>query len=112
MLTQMQKENLKNSWGKKECPLGRMAQVRIYDTLSLWQCYLLAMNPSDEDEILCILSAHPLLTPGVANWRLSEIGSLYNQNGERVQVDVEYRPRQANIIFKELTVGNYGFRRS
>ncbi len=100
MLTTKQLEKLKASWGEKASSMACMCEVRIYDPLSPWSCYIYAVNPDDEDEISCIITGFEVET---CTWRLSELTSRFNAEGEPPQVDYEYRPRRAAELFKILS---------
>jgi hypothetical protein len=102
MISHSQREKLKASWGEKASSMACMAEVRVYDPLSPWECYIYALNPEDEDEICCIIKGFFV---EVCEWRLSELASRFNANGEPVQVDNEYRPRRAAELFKILNQG-------
>lgn len=102
MISHSQREKLKASWGDKASSMACMAEVRVYDPLSPWECYIYAMNPDNEDEICCIIKGFFV---EVCEWRLSEIASRFNANGEPVEVDHEYRPRRAAELFKILNQG-------
>lgn len=99
MLSNSQREKLKASWGEKASSMACMAEVRVYDPLSPWECYIYALNPENEDEICCIIKGFFV---EVTEWRLSELASRFNAEGEPVQVDYEYRPRRAAELFKIL----------
>lgn len=99
MLSHSQKEKLKASWGDKASSMACMAEVRVYDPLSTWECYVYAMNPENEDEIACIINGFFV---EVCNWSLSELTSRFNSDGEPLQIDYEYRPRRACELFKIL----------
>lgn len=75
------------------------AEARFYDPCSTWQCYLLAMNPQDQDEIVCILDGFDV---ELCNYSLKELFTKYNVEGECVMCDTEYKPRIAAQIFKTL----------
>lgn len=92
-------EKLKANWGEKAESLAAIAELRVFDPLSTWECYIFAMNPQDEDEISCILHG---FTVEVCNWRLSELASHFNAEGESPIVDREYRPRKAETILRML----------
>jgi hypothetical protein len=102
MINLKQKEKLMASWGEKASSMACMAEVRVYDPLSPWECYIYALNPEDEDEICCIIKGFFV---EVCDWRLSELSNRYNADGERVQIDYEYRPRRAAELFKILNQG-------
>lgn len=99
MINSAKKKKLMEAWGAPAENMECLAQVRVYDALSPWQCYILAMNPADGDEISCIISA---LQVEVCMWSLAELGKLYNSDGEPVLIDKEYRPRKASEIYKKL----------
>jgi hypothetical protein len=102
MLNDKQKEKLKSSWGDKAEALDCLAEVRVYDPLSDWQCYIYAMNPDNENEILCLISLGKNLFPVFSEWTMHEISLLYNSHGENAEIDLEYRPRNINEIYKKL----------
>lgn len=102
MITPKQKEKLKVSWGEKADSLSCNAEVRVYDPLSSWECYIYAINPLDEDEIACIIKGFFV---EVCDWRLSEIATHFNSAGEQPIIDYEYRPRLASEVFKILNQG-------
>lgn len=100
------KEKLKKNWGERAEALQCLAEIRLYDPLSPWQCYILALDPEDETTVFCIISGGNNLEAMATTWTLYEIAMLYNAYGEGVKIDQEYRPRKAEIIFKELQEGN------
>ncbi len=100
MLNTNQLDKLKSNWGEKAESMACMAEVRVYDPLSSWECYIYALNPQDEDEISCIIKG---FTVEVCDWRLSEMFKHFNSHGEPPEIDVEYRPRRAAELFKYLS---------
>jgi hypothetical protein len=94
-----QRQKLLASWGERADSLAATAELRVYDPLSCWECFIYALNPDDQDEIACILHGFTVET---CNWRLSELASHFNANGEAPIVDKEYRSREANVILKML----------
>jgi hypothetical protein len=102
LINSAQSEKLKANWGDKAESMACMAEVRVYDPLSFWECYIFAQNPEDENEIMCLIHTNKLSSPGVSKWTLQELCALYNQDGEGVEVDQEYRPRRTAELFKIL----------
>lgn len=102
-----QSAKLKDNWGAKAESLQCQAELRVYDPLSDWQCYIYAMNPDNENEIMCLISGGKNIEPVTVDWTLYEMSLLYNSHGEGVEIDTEYRPRQTAELFKML---NRGFR--
>lgn len=100
MLSNKQIETLKSSWGEKADSMGCLAEVRVYDPLSSWECYIYAINPEDEDEIMCIINGFNV---EVTTWRLSEMRLHYNAYGESPIIDKEYRPRRVAELFKKIS---------
>lgn len=76
------------------------AEVRVFDPLSPWECYIFALNPADDDEIACIIRGFGV---EVTTWSLNKMELLFNIQGEAPQIDSEYRPRQAREVYKQLT---------
>ena len=112
MIDERKKLKLMTYWGDKATAMACLAEVRVYDPLSDWQCYIYAVNPNNDDEIMCLISGGKNLEPIVTEWTFSELGLLYNSDGEGVQVDDEYRPRRVAEIFKKLSeTGVYGSNR-
>jgi hypothetical protein len=96
------KAKLKSNWGDKAEALDCQAELRVYDPLSAWQCYIYAMNPENEDQIMCLISARKTLPPITTDFTISELQLLYNEHGENVQIDTEYRPRSIETLFTKL----------
>lgn len=72
----------------------------MYDPLSSsWECYIYAVNPEDEDEVLCIINCFDVTTDKCS---LKELSSMFNSQGEGLQIDHEYRPRNAQVLYKIL----------
>ena len=86
-----------------------LAEVRVYDPMSSWECYIYALNPEDEDEICCIIKGFFV---EVTTWKLSELFQRFNVEGECPVVDYEYRPRRACDLFKILSENIYDARRN
>jgi len=104
MLNEKQKQKLKKNWGVLADTLECLAEVRVYDPLSSWESYILAMNPEDEDEIFCIIKG---CNVEACQWRLTEMQAMHNSGGDHVKVDKEYKPRKASEIYKILTRNLY-----
>ena len=106
-LNQKQLEKLKANWGARAQALACYAEIRVYDPLSNWECYLLAVNPNDDNELNCIISTNKWASPNVSDWTLDELNMLYNSAGESPVIDEEYRPVWAFELFKKLGKLNY-----
>jgi len=100
MITKTQSDRLKDNWGAPAEALACYALIRFFDPLSPWECYLLAQNPDDEDEIACLIKGFFV---ELSHWRLSELANRYNAAGEPIQIDNHYRPRRAAELFKQLS---------
>lgn len=99
MLTHNQIEKLKANWGDKADSFDCKAEVRVYDPLSSWECYIYAMNPREEDEIMCVIKAFHVQ---VINWKISDMLNCFNAEGEGAIVDIEFHPREIKQIYKKL----------
>ncbi len=104
MINETQMIKLFKNWGENAESMACLAEVRFFDPLSKWECYIYALNPENVDDIACIIKWHQV---EVCNWKLSQLLRLYNEHGECPIVDTEYRPRRASELFKKLNEGNY-----
>ena len=96
---------LKANWGDKAEALDCKAELRVYDPLSRWVCYIFAMNPANENEIKVLVSLRPNMQPMMLECTLDDINLRYNQDGEHMEVDAEYRPRDVSTLFIKLSEG-------
>jgi hypothetical protein len=99
MITHSQKEKLLANWGEKAEAMACRAEVKLHDPLSGYECYIYAMNPEDEDEVFCIINGIDL---EISLWRISDLATRFNSEGEGLCQDKEYRPRMAAELFKTL----------
>lgn len=98
-MNQKVKENLLNNWGERAESMACFAECRYFDAESGWACYLLALNPQDQDEIVCIIDG---FFPEFCHWSLKELYSKYNCDGEYVIYDIIFRRQRAAELFKQL----------
>ena len=99
-LSEKQKKALINNWGDRAESLACNAIVRLYDPLSKWECYLYAMNPQDENDVLVILRNGLGVCVLNETWTMNELDALFNEHGEGIGVDESYRPRSIESILK------------
>lgn len=101
MLSSKQKQKLKQNWAGAEA-LACKAEVRLYDPASKWQCYLVAIDPQDDDTAYGIISSNPQEPPQATVFGLQSIFSMFNSLGEGIRLDASYRPILASSILKKL----------
>lgn len=99
MLSEQIKESLKKNWGEKANALDCYAEVKFFDPLSDWKCYIFGLNPNDEDEIACIVISEQI---EVGKWSLKELYLTYNREGEHPIIDQEYRRTRASELLNKL----------
>lgn len=102
MISEKQKELLKSNWGDKTDSLECKAIVRLFCDKSKWECYIISMNPDDEDEIMCLTKPFDDDYAFVEPWSLQEISLLYNLEGEFVRSDKEFVPRYVKYLIKKM----------
>lgn len=100
-LTHLQISHLEANWGDLMLCLACHATLRVYDTQGPFECFLLAMNPQDHDEVYCLIACG-MMEPTAEHCRLSELQAMYNSHGEPLEIDTEYRPRLAYQILQQL----------
>jgi len=101
-LNEITKQKLMKNWGEKADSLECMAEVRVYDPSSSWECFIYALNPNDEDEIECIIRGSKMEEPFICVWAFSRMASFSNSLMDGVVIDHEYRPMHAAILFNKL----------
>jgi len=99
MLTTYVQQRLQANWGDKAESMDCRVEAVLCDYCSGWRCYLYAQNPEDPDEFKAILKGYGVQTAEVY---MSSLVTMYNREGEPLQVDYEFRPRKASILFKQL----------
>lgn len=102
MINHIIKKRLIENWGSKADSMTCRAEVRYYDPLSTWQCYVYAMNPEDENSIQCVVSHRKNERPVCMDWTIKELERAYNEHGEGVEIDHEFRSREIGYILKKL----------
>lgn len=102
-ISEEEKRRLKSFWGAKAEAWECSALIRYRDNLTGWACYVCAMNPEDEDNILCLIPYEPLQ---LREWTFTELLLCFNINGEYIERDMEFRPMRLKELIKKLR-GNY-----
>lgn len=95
----MLNRKLIQNWGDKAEAMDCFAEVRVFDPLSPWECYIFAQNPENLDEVKVILVGFDV---EVCEMSLEEIFSKFNSEGEYVQIDPLFRPVKADKLLKRL----------
>lgn len=99
MITVKQRIALLANWGEPAENLNCNAEVRLYDPLSKWECFLIAMDPFEQDSVYAIVNSANEIA---ALWSLTYLMQCYNAEGEHPLVDKEFRPRNAGLLLKQL----------
>jgi hypothetical protein len=95
-------EKLKAAWKDNEEPWQAYCLVKLYDPLSHWQCYLLAIDPLDEEWAYGLLVNEEGDFWGMNLIDLPSALASYNREGELMEIDNAFRPIQALELFKIL----------
>ncbi len=107
MINSKQKARLLSNWEHRET-LTTNAEVRIHDPNSEWQCYLIAMNPQNDDEVYAMVVGW---YPEVCMWELSSLMASYNEDGEHPIIDNTFRPCNAGDLLRKLKDNIDGYKR-
>jgi hypothetical protein len=105
MLNESIRNKLMNNWGEMSECLARKAEVKLFDSLSCWECYLLAINPQDEDECISILVTEEREVI-ILEASLHDLLSHWNRDGEFMELDPLFVPRHAETLLKILQKRN------
>lgn len=84
------------NWGEKADAMACKAHVRLYDSLSSWECYIYAINPDDTDEAMV------LFRDGTDSVSLRVLMQCYNGDGDPPQIDRSFVPRELKYLIKEI----------
>lgn len=95
---------LKDNWQDEITSLYGYCYVKFIDKYSDWSCYIYAINPRDEDEILCVLNV-PYVE--CCKWSMRDLQHSYNECGEHPVIDHEFRRTPVQNVLKRLN-GFYG----
>jgi len=98
MLSKEGKDRLQANWENVDA-LACMAEFRLYDPSSDWECYILGMNPFDQDQVYVIVADKCLF---IGNAILSDLIYRYNQDGEFMEIDNSFVPRKADKLLETL----------
>lgn len=92
------KKKLKANWGEKAETLNCFAEIRLYDPLSTWCCYIYAMSPG-EDIVSCVLYSNAMGLQ-ISDLHMNFINSMYNQDGEHPKIDEEFRKTKVTELIR------------
>ncbi len=102
MLSEVIKQTLISNWGPKAQSMHCYAEVKLIHKSSNWACYVYALNPQDEDTILCLISNK---YPYLEEWSLKELYQSYDNDGENPIIDTEFRKIRVAELFRKLSEG-------
>ena len=84
--------------------LGGIAEVRLYDPLSSWECYILAIDPENEE------FAAVMMCDGGRLWfeevSLHDLLLKHNLDGELMEIDHDFIPCSVLELHKTLVKRN------
>lgn len=100
MLNKKILDKLQENWGERANSLNCYAEVRFYDPFSSWSCYLFAMDPMEQDDIQCLVSEGEFFC--IIHWKLHQLYSAYNCEGNSPFLDDEYRPIHMSTLVKRM----------
>ncbi len=94
-------DKLTANWGAMCDSLSCNAEAKLYDPNGIWECYMLAINPQDDDETRAIIvdEDNSLYVETIS---LSHLLSKWNGEGEFMELDTSFVPRLASELYKVL----------
>lgn len=93
-------DKLKQAWGEKADALDCIAHIRIDDPAGKLSFYVIAVDPHDEEKMMCIIDSPVSLEIAVVNSR--DIFALFDSDGSNAQIDTTWRPQKASVLYKKL----------
>lgn len=105
MLSESEKNRLKSNWGERAEALACNAEIKLFDPLSSWECYFLAIDPMDEDnaKVIIVDEDRQVL---VTDASVQDLFGKWNGQGEFMEIDPQFVPRTASSLFKVLNERN------
>lgn len=105
MLTEKIKRSLKDNWGDKSSALDCYAEAKLTDSISHWldnslSVYLFAMD-QNEQIVHCIMHSNSQ-GPKVMEMPWNELINAYDENGEFLLIDPEFRRIKVPALIKKL----------
>lgn len=94
------RKRLKANWGESADSLNCFAEAKLYDPLSSWACYLLALDES-ELNVYCIIYTNTIGIE-ICTMLLQDLYNMYNREGEQPILDPEFRPLRAIELIRRL----------
>lgn len=88
------------SWYERAEALDCYVMARVYDPASNWECYILAQNPLDDNEIYCLIAGETLEQ---CFWSWSEITACFNAFMLPPTIDAHFQTVHVKHIINKLT---------
>lgn len=92
-------EELKTAWNKADM-LEVFALFRIDDPAGGLTFYVLAVDPDDEDQMMCIVDSPVSLEVTAVN--MKDVFALHDNEGNKARIDPGFRPINAYTLFNKL----------
>ena len=100
ILNQRIKDKLKENWGERAIALEVYAEVKLFDPLSSWICYLFAMDENEQYVQGLFYSNLCGYEIEIMEW--NDLQNMFNEEGDNPQIDEEYRRMTVKEILKRL----------
>ena len=91
-------DRLKANWVDKADALDCYAEIKYYDPLSSWCCYVFAMD--EYEETISVLLYSNALGAEITKMNVEDLSYMYNENGEPPVIDGEFRRKKVTEILK------------
>ena len=91
-------KRLRENWGEKADAMQCYAELRLFDPLSSWCCYIYAMAG---DQIKAVTYSNTFGVDIIA-CDLYDVLSMYNEEGEHPSIDPEFRRVRLDYLLKRL----------
>lgn len=99
MINHSTRMQLLDNWGDEMYALEKLAPVKFHEPHSGFECYVIALDHEDNDTIYVLVHNKEI---SISLWSLRDLYLWMNRNGDKLEVDDEYRPRKAKEIFSRL----------
>lgn len=87
------------TWSDRAEALDCYVMGRVYDPASNWECYVLAQNPMDDNEIYCLIAGESIEQ---CFWSWDEISACFNAFMEPPVIDLSFQSVHVRHIINKL----------
>jgi hypothetical protein len=92
---------LQSQWGESSSAMSAYCLCRVFERNNRHEFFIYAQDPMENDKLLSIERSGMFLVPDslISKWELEH---LYDLEGEPFEIDPDFRPMRADLLYKKL----------